>query len=238
MKPRRSSSSRWLLRSLLLTLSVACSSATTGKIDLLPGALDAGGGIPEPNAGASGASQAGSLGLGGGGAGGGAGSAAAGSAGAAGGAVCATNAQCTGPAAHCASGACVECTTDNDCPDGLKHCQGTKCVACLGDPDCGGGVCQTGICGDECADVSECHGKVPTCTALGLCGECSSDADCTDGSRMRCATASGVCVACLSRADCTSLEQPACRLDGQCVQCAHDADCPSGSCDTSQGQCQ
>ncbi|HWZ91227.1 MAG TPA: hypothetical protein VNW92_20340, partial [Polyangiaceae bacterium] len=88
-----------------------------------------------------------------------------------------------------------------------------------------------------CVDASSCHsGKVATCTAFGVCGQCSIDTDC-DGSRPHCTAVTRQCRACLTRTDCTP-DHPACTLDGQCAECADAADCTSGSCDTSQGQCQ
>lgn len=72
-----------------------------------------------------------------------------------------------------------------------------------------------------------CSGATPVCVSAGVCGECTSAADCVgnpDGAV--CNTTSHECVACVDSTTCTD-EAPVCdTTTSACVGCLSPADCP------------
>jgi hypothetical protein len=92
----------------------------------------------------------------------------------------------------------------------------------------------------ECLAASQCEvGK--SCAPSGVCDEtCSSNPDCSSGSRPFCLPGFSVCVECLGDADCEDSEKPFCEsLSRECVECLADGHCETdNSCDPTDFQCK
>jgi len=136
----------------------------------------------------------------------------------------------------------LRCNTDDDCAPPQPRCDtaSNRCVQCLGTgfvADCPAGkICAqpAASCVTACTSASECSSRVCHVTA-GLCGRCSSDADCPTSDR-RCDTTSGNCLACGSNEDCGG-ERPFCSA-GRCVECISNGDCDWGEeCSSELGEC-
>merc|ERR1712200_162626 len=91
----------------------------------------------------------------------------------------------------------------------------------------------TGAC-KACDDDAQCSGIKEGSKILGKCdngeckAECSSDSECTAGSKTKCATETGACVECTTDSDCTGGDSSACDAAGTC-KCGSNAKCPGAT---------
>merc|ERR1712200_319103 len=119
------------------------------------------------------------------------------------------------------------------------------CTVCDEDAQCSGikdgskilGKCKSGECKAECSSDSECTAgsKTKCATETGACVECTTDSDCTGGSN-KCDA--GTCK-CGSSDACTGATQK-CGADDTCKECNVAADCTgddSSACDAA-GTCK
>lgn len=125
-----------------------------------------------------------------------------------------------------------------DCP-GNQYCQAGQCVgdddtdpgeSCANDSDCDGGKCNSsGYCVD-CLTNADC-GSGQTCSRDQTCSggkpPCTSDAECTNGTRCKISSNPKICVQCLEDSDCARS-----RLRGSSAKVCRDNVCtnPTGSC--------
>lgn len=193
-----------------------------------------------------------------------------------------------GPNCDVTSGACFACAADwgsgqpNACPETAPRCDPfTKlCVKCAWNDECSGPdhpgpLCHvaTGQC-TTCASDFGAPGGPTTCLAdfplcltapmngepVGVCGRCTSSADCvnpagkTTHHGTMCDPGTGACGKCdgdrgvsWTHYGCIEEATPTCRPDGACGKCTSDADCtnPTGKkihafsrCNVATGVCE
>lgn len=166
---------------------------------------------------------------------------------------CATEQDCTNPAAAkcdttnnlcvacvidehcqegfiCANGACeAGCRTDTDrCATGVCKA-GVGCVACATDAQCGAGqVCSNDVCVPGCSAQNPVCPSGLTCdTTRGQCVECLNNAQCPNAPLTVCNPATQTCVQCAGNSDCRA-PNPICDpASNTCVGCVANADCPN-----------
>ena len=130
------------------------------------------------------------------------------------------------------------CATNNDCSTpAAPKCGGGSCVACIDDPDCThltptpfceGGQCRTCKTSDHAGCPSE---ETPRCVAGTpySCTTCSIDADCTRFTSTPYCGGGGKCVICSTsdNGGCTSITASKCSFDMnyQCIACSINDDC-------------
>jgi outer membrane exchange protein TraA len=136
-----------------------------------------------------------------------------------------------------AAAVCAPCTSATFCGPSCTPCNGStpvcatigglvQCVQCKADPDCRTGQkCNVaiGVC-QECTNNADCpRGKV--CDANGACQSCSTDDACAGAS----------CNCCGAGQRCLS---PQAGVAPTCAECVRDLDCPSPKrCDIGSGRC-
>jgi len=156
---------------------------------------------------------------------------------------CSSDGDCAPPAPYCDtdSSYCVECLTNTNCGNKVCDLATHSCQDCRTSGDCSGRnpYCSEGDC-VECLEPGNCPAAGETCdTAEHKCVVlCTSDAECTEGSRLLCALDRQVCVECLDDTDCDT-SKPRCVAD-KCKECVADADCgdPEPFCRLDRNECK
>jgi Cys-rich repeat protein len=150
-----------------------------------------------------------------------------------GGARCHDSAACHGLRCDRESGFCVECTDDDDCKRTRPRCEtgAHVCVECLEQRDCGGDrACEPTT--HRC--IEACTGSDPSCA------ECAEDANCTSAAGGRfCDRAIGRCVECTTNAQCANGTAVCDRRTGRCAECVSSTACGLGRlCDPESLSCR
>lgn len=116
---------------------------------------------------------------------------------------CIDDSYCGGAAPACDTtrNQCVPCMSDDHCGGSTPYCDGdtNQCVSCTSRPHCCADYSGSGPCNMQCCGAGT--AREFTCSFVGLCDACSTDADCT-GDKKFCSA--NRCVECRASIDCGS----------------------------------